>query len=232
MFVNLLESSLHPACAAQARKNKSDKFTELSCYPHRFPHDPRATKNNSMSEDQNTPLENDSTPVAVISKVSKKPTETLPSDRTTSEKMVDSIRAFVAASESVGGPVNNKQAGEVIGMSENTIVVTNAFFCDVGILNRVASGKFEVSQAARDYAQALEWKNEDAGEKLKPLFAEKWFSKTLLPRLRFKEMSMDAAISALAQASGSPISYKADIERVQVTDHVAFQESRLGTSMQ
>lgn len=144
----------------------------------------------------------------------KKPTEVLPSDRLAIDKQIDAIRAYAAAVESTGGPVDNKQAASILNLSENSIVVTNPFFVDVGILTRVGNGLFDVTQPVKDYVQALEWGQENPGRKLKSLFTPKWFTKTLLPRLKFKEMTTQDAVHALSEACGASKAYKTHLERV------------------
>lgn len=152
--------------------------------------------------------------VATAVKGSKKPSFVIPSDRMTIEKYDEVMRAYAAASEGNGGPVTNKQAGEVLGITEHTIVVSNPWLVDIGALTRLGSGTFEVSTPLKEYAHAYTWKAEDAGEKLKPLMADKWFTKALQPRLRLKELPLEAAIGILAQASNSTTQYKPNLERI------------------
>lgn len=144
----------------------------------------------------------------------KTPNEIVPTDRMAPEKYLEVLRAFSAASDSSNGPVDNKTVGSLIGLAESTVLNSNAWLCEIGALVRAGNALFNVSLAARDYAQAYEWKAPDAGEKLKPLLQEKWFSKALLPRLRFKEMTLETAAGVLAQACNSSPHYRVNLERV------------------
>jgi hypothetical protein len=139
----------------------------------------------------------------IKSGISKKPTQTLPSERLSFSKWKEIIQAYVVAAESNGGSVDNDEASKVVKMAPTSIVVTNAFFVDVGILSRSAgTGRFEVANEAKEYVQAIQWDSETAGQKLKPLFAKQWFSNSLLPLLKLRNYSMDEACTVLAEAAG------------------------------
>ena len=57
------------------------------------------------------------------------PHKILPTDRLSPEKWQAAARAYAVVFESNGGkPVTNNEAGAIIGMAGNTIVMTNAFF--------------------------------------------------------------------------------------------------------
>src|SRR5690349_12390725 len=65
------------------------------------------------------------------------PTRTLPTERLSPEKWQAALRAYAVVFESNGGkPVKNEEAGAIIGMAGATIVMTNAFYCDVKLLAR------------------------------------------------------------------------------------------------
>lgn len=166
-----------------------------------------------MSNDSESPASEEE-PINSPTSKGVKPSEVLPSDRLALDKHFESITAFVAASESVGGAVTNKQAADVLGIAEASIVVVNSFFTEVGILTRVGAGKFEVSSYAAEYARAVQWGREDAGHKLRPLFENRWFAKTLLPRLRMRPLVIDDAVAALAEACRGTKEYRISLERL------------------
>src|SRR5215472_3750446 len=110
------------------------------------------------------------------------PTKTLPSDRLAFEKQAATLRAFAVVYEANGNkPVGNDEAGKIINMSGNTVVVTNGFFTDMRLLLRPKdSTAFIPSPETQAYYKAFEWDAKTAGEKLKPVFEKAWFSEALV----------------------------------------------------
>jgi hypothetical protein len=143
------------------------------------------------------------------------PTKILPSDRLAFDKQLAALRAYAVAFESNGGrPVKNAEAGGILDMSENTIVVTNAFFCEAKLLARQRDEQaFVPSAEAIAYFKAHEWDPSTAGEKLKPAFERMWCSEVLVPRLKFRAYEQREALAVLAEASNSVKDYE---ERLQV----------------
>jgi hypothetical protein len=137
-----------------------------------------------------------------------KPAQVLPSDRLTTEKQLEALRAFVVASEAEGGAVTNDQAGKIIAMSGQTVVVTNAFFTDVGLLVRSDSGRFTPGQSAKEYQAAYDWDADRAGAKLAPAFQNTWFAKALTPRLKMRTLAKGEALAFLAEACKASPEYQ------------------------
>lgn len=137
-----------------------------------------------------------------------KPTQILPSDRLASEKQLEALRAFVAASEAEGGAVTNDQAGKIIAMSGQTVVVTNAFFTDVGLLIRSDTGRFTPGQLAKEYQAAYDWDPSRAGAKLAPAFQNTWFAKALTPRLKMRALTKSEALAVLAESCKASPDYQ------------------------
>jgi hypothetical protein len=137
-----------------------------------------------------------------------KPTQVLPSDRLAAEKQLEALRAFVVASEAEGGPVTNDQVGKIIAMSGQTVVVTNAFFTDIGLLIRSDSGRFTPGQAAKEYQAAYDWDANRAGAKLAPAFRDTWFAKALTPRLKMRALTKSEALAFLAEACKASPEYQ------------------------
>ena len=137
-----------------------------------------------------------------------KPTQVLPSDRLTTEKQLEALRAFVVASEAENGPVTNEQAGKIIARSGLTVVVTNAFFTDIGLLIRSDSGRFTPGQPAKEYQAAYDWDANTAGAKLAPAFRDTWFAKALTPRLKMRTLTKNEALAFLAEACKASPEYQ------------------------
>ena len=165
-----------------------------------------------------------------------KPTHTLPSDRLSCEKQLEALRAFVAASDAKGGPVTNEEAGAVVSMSGMTVVVTNAFFVDVGLLVRSDAGQFTPGQFAKDYQAAYVWDANIAGAKLAPAFRDLWFAKALTPRLQMRPLTKNEAIAVLAEACKASPEYQERLSMIldflnsSGVIALAGDEVRLGSS--
>lgn len=141
----------------------------------------------------------------------KRPNKILPSPRLMVSKQLDVVRAFVNASQAAdGAPVSNDDAATLVNMSKLTTVVSHPFLCDVGLLIR-KGGLFEVSPTAKAYQQAYEWNPETAGQKLAPAFTDKWFARSLLPRLKMRDLSKQEAVQALAEAAGATKDYEENV---------------------
>jgi hypothetical protein len=132
----------------------------------------------------------------------KAPTFPTPSDRLSPETHWELVRALGLAVEANGGPVELKAAAEILKMAESSFPVALPFFVDVGIVQRVGGGKYDVAQAVKDYITAREWNDQNAAHKFRAHFIDKWFSKALLPRLRLRPYTVSEACAVLAEAAG------------------------------
>ena len=172
------------------------------------------TTNDSATLPAESPTDASGTSIQFRNPKKSKPTQTLPSDRVTVEKQLEVLRGFVAASDAEGRPVTNDEAGKVVGMAGATTVVTNPFFTDTGLLIRMDGGAFSVGQAARDYQAAYQWDMVKAGRKLAPAFADKWFSKVLIPRLKMRAFPRGEAVGFLAEAAKAGPEYRPRLEMI------------------
>jgi hypothetical protein len=136
----------------------------------------------------------------------KKPslTKVLPSDRLALDRQFDALKAYAAAYEANGDKaVTNQKAGEISKLSAATIVVTNAFFCEIGLVTRTDEG-FVPSPEAISYLRAVNGLSpETAGDKLRPLFEKQWFYQTLGPRLRLRPMETTEVVKVLGEESNA-----------------------------
>jgi hypothetical protein len=131
-------------------------------------------------------------------------TKVLPSDRLTFDRQTIALKAFVAEYEANGGkPVSNEKAGQICKMAAATIVVTNAFFTDTGLLIRSEEG-FAPSAEAVSYLKAVHGLSpESAPEKLRPLFEKQWFSQAVIPRLQLGPKDQSDVIKILGEESSA-----------------------------
>lgn len=139
-----------------------------------------------------------------------KPIKALPTDRLTFDTQLGVLRAYAAASGHDMQPISNADVGKVADLNPNSVSLCNPFFVDCGLLIREGQ-KQRPSQAVFDYHAACEWNRETAGQKLHGIFSTTWFAKALLPKLGFRALSVDEAVSFLAEEAKAPKDYKAQL---------------------
>jgi hypothetical protein len=129
----------------------------------------------------------------------------LPSDRLTRDRQIEALKAFAAVYEANGTPVTNQQAGEVASpkMAANTIIVTNAFFVDVGLLTRVGNGFVVAPEVLAFLKASAGISPETASEKLRPIFEKQWFMQLLAPRLRLNPQDISTVHKILGEAASA-----------------------------
>jgi hypothetical protein len=139
-----------------------------------------------------------------------KPVKILPSDRVASEKQLDILRAYAAAS----GPGNNsitiEEVAKVADVAASTIKLLNAFFCDVGLIQRLEqkAGKFIPSSEVCSFAKSFEWNRETAAQKLAPVLVNTWFSDPLMRKLSFQPIDEKQALIILAEKAEAGPGYE------------------------
>lgn len=136
-----------------------------------------------------------------------RPTQVLPTDRITFEKQIEILKAYAAASESGTKPVSLQQVSELVRMAENTVSLSNSFLSSVKLIDKTERG-YLPDAAAVEYLRALDWNAETAGRKLAARLEETWFGKALLPRLSYRPLDEQEALTALAEASSAGTRYK------------------------
>lgn len=135
-------------------------------------------------------------------------TKTLPTDRIAFAKQLEVINALPVAQSKIDAPFSFKEVADLIGMSESTIAQMSAFLGDVGLVQRVDGGRFTICSELNDFERVRGFSPEKAWLKLKPLFERSWFGQELLPRLRLRDVTVDEAVEALAEACSADNSHK------------------------
>ena len=136
-----------------------------------------------------------------------KPIKSLPTERINFTKQLHLLRAHAAVSGPNGKIVTNKEAADVVEMSDTTVSLANSFFVDVGLIQR-ADGGFLPSQEVISFSRAHEWNPESASHKLQPVIARSWFADVLMPKLSFRALSEEQAVADLADAAAAGPEYK------------------------
>lgn len=160
-----------------------------------------------------------STNAKATSNARSRPQRPLPTNRIAYPKQLDLLRAYVAASGPTGKAVANKDVAGIVKLSADTISLGNAFFSDVGFLQRLDSG-YVPADEVKAFARAHEWQPDSAPERLAPLVEHSWFGETLLTRLQFNAMEEAEAVQVLAEAIGAGPAY-----RPQINTLIDYMES-------
>lgn len=140
-----------------------------------------------------------------------KPTRTLPSERITTAKQLDILRAYAAASGNGTKAATINEVAEIVKMAPTTVSVANAFLSSIGLLQRAEAGSYMPSPEAISFLRAYEWNPDTASHKLGPPMRETWFAQALLPRISFGPMEEEAAISVLADACSAAPEYRKEL---------------------
>ena len=136
----------------------------------------------------------------------------LPTDRIAFPKQLDVLRAFVAASADGGGSASNNTAADIVKMSHHTVVLTNPFFTDIGLLSRADRGRLTPSQAVRDFAGAFQWTPETAAQRLAPVIRKSWFGSLIVRKVSVNPRDEDEILSDLSNEAGANPAHKAQLE--------------------
>lgn len=130
------------------------------------------------------------------------PTKTLPHDRVPVARQLEIIRGYAAASAQGSKAVRNIDVASTIGMAQETISSCNAFLSSIGLIQK-GEGGWIVSPDVQAFYRAYDWNKDTASYKLGPLVQQAWFSQFLLPKLGFRPMDEEEAVSQLGELSAA-----------------------------
>jgi hypothetical protein len=138
-----------------------------------------------------------------IKAAKSKPNRILPTDRITFPKQLNLLRAWAAVSGQSSRVVLNDEVARIVKMVETTVSMANAFFTDVGLLQKQPDAGFIPAPEVMAFNLAHEWNPETAAQKLVPLIEQTWFAQAILPTLGYGPMGEEEAVQLLAQASNA-----------------------------
>jgi hypothetical protein len=136
--------------------------------------------------------------------VAEKRTKILPTWRIAAPKQLEILRAFGALAGKESKSISNAQVASSVKLKAETIALGNAFYVSIDLLTKSDKDNgFVPSDDLMSYARAAQWDVATAPRKLGPKLSKSWFGEALIPKLRFKPLMVDEAISALAEAAES-----------------------------
>jgi hypothetical protein len=136
-----------------------------------------------------------------------RPTKTLPTDRIAFSRQLDILRAYAAASGPTGQAVTNDAVGKIVQLNSSTVSLANAFFLGLGFLQKTDLGYIPSPEVVA-FNRAHSWNPDTAAHKLADLIQKAWFAQAVLPRLSFRPLDEEEALSVLADASNAGTDYK------------------------
>jgi hypothetical protein len=139
-------------------------------------------------------------------------TPPVPTRRMAFAKQLEVLRAYPSICGASPRAVTNAEVGAVVGLAAETVGNANPFFVGINLLARSESGSCIPSQELMNFCRAYKWDPEKAFWKLAPAFEKTWFAGAILPKLRFRGMSEEEAISSLADAAALPPEFRGQIK--------------------
>lgn len=127
------------------------------------------------------------------------------------EKQLEVLRAYAAACGDSPRAVANPEVASIIGLKADTVSMVNGFFASLELLTKTDSG-YVPSEEVFNYAKAYQWNQETAFWRTSPKFAKSWFAEAILPKLRFKSLTVDEAIGMIGQVAGVGPDVKRELE--------------------
>lgn len=131
----------------------------------------------------------------------------LPTDRVAFARQLDILRAAVAASGLSRNPVSNEEVSKIVNIHFGSISTCNPFFLETGFFSRQKLQNVPCDEVFA-YAERFEWEQEKAAHKLAPVLRKSWFYLSLSPKLAFRSLSTDEALSFLAEEVGATKEHK------------------------
>jgi hypothetical protein len=116
----------------------------------------------------------------------------------------------VSASAYGAKPVRVNDLAAISKINATNIYMANSFLADVGLIQKTDAG-FLPSPEAISYARAFEWKPDTAPQKLAALIRSSWFADEILPKVDFRDVHEDEALSDLAQVAEAGPEYRNQI---------------------
>jgi hypothetical protein len=147
-----------------------------------------------------------------VSAPAGRPTRTLPTERVQFQKQLNVIRAYAAVSGPTGKAVGLTEVANVTKLNASTVSLCNAFFADVGFIEKNAAGSYVPSSEVMSFLRAYQWNPDTAALKLAPLLRRTWFAQALMPKLAMGSVEEAEAIRDLADESSAGPKYRPQLE--------------------
>ena len=135
----------------------------------------------------------------------------LPTWRMAPSKQLEVLRAYAAACGDAPRGVSNPEVASIVGLKADTVSLVNGFFTSMGLLTKGDSGCTPADEVL-NYGRAFKWNQETAFHQTASKFAATWFGEALIPKLRFKPVSVDEAIGIMGQAGAVGPESKRELE--------------------
>lgn len=136
-----------------------------------------------------------------------RPKYAVPTDRMKFDTQVQALQANVIASSNGAKPVDASALATYMGVSAATAVLNQAFFRDVGLIEKTGKGTYKPSDTAIKFQQEWSFDKVAAPKVLAPLFVTTWFYETVKRRVAMGPTSVEQMIQTLAGVAETDSSY-------------------------
>jgi hypothetical protein len=127
----------------------------------------------------------------------------IPTDRIAFSKQLEILRAYGAAYDKTNAPVSNGDVSDFVGMSPSTISQSNAFFNEVGFIQKAEGGKYIPAPEVIGFFKAFTFNQnvEKSALKLSPIVERSWFGQEIIPKLKFRAIDEGEAVEQFAEVA-------------------------------
>lgn len=143
-----------------------------------------------------------------------RPTHAYPTLRLKFAKQLDVLRGFASVSGMAGKPVKNTEVEKVTGIAAETISLCNAFFAEIGLLQKFEGSGYIPSPEVISFHRANEWSPDTAAHRLQPAFQKSWIWDALGRKLDFGALTEDKAIATLGEESSGSTHHRAQLKLI------------------
>lgn len=136
-----------------------------------------------------------------------RPKYPVPTDRLKFEMQEKALRVVCTASRGGQEPVDAEKMAGLLGVAATTAPLNNAFFVDVGLMEKRGKGSYLPTPVALQYQQKWSFDPKAAPAILVPAFAGTWFYEVVRQLLEVGPTTREQAIAALAAEAHTDSSY-------------------------
>ncbi len=111
----------------------------------------------------------------VKAKARRRPGRPLPTDRMKFEMQVNALKAFGTQSDYGKRAVGGEDIAPRLGLTPATAALNNAFYMDVGLIERESKGRYKPTEHVIDFAREHSFDAEKAGKRLASVLKQTWF---------------------------------------------------------
>lgn len=132
----------------------------------------------------------------------------VPTDRMKFDTQIQALRTICKASDNGSKPVDAETMASLMGLSAATAPLNNAFYIDLGLVEKAGKGEYKPSETALQFTNKWAFNKEEAPALLAPAFQSSWFFAPVKQKLELDgEATINQLVETLAMRAGTDDSY-------------------------